>query len=236
MRQRLSGLHGDRGALAPAVPVLAFILLLLGGLVIDASRLLTARGRAVAYAEEAARAGASAIVPGQAELELDAREAEARVAAYCAAIRADADQNGGVQECRFVPPLEPVSGSDRRLLVVRVFVSLKIPASLLGIVGVDDLDASGQGTARPYEGVDPRDVDSSPPPVEVPVPDLPPDVPPDVDVPLPPPIPSVPPLPTELPSGAPSPVPSGSPLPEPSPEPSPQPSPEPSPTSSPPPP
>ena len=230
--RRLSRVHGDRGALAPAVPVLAFILLLLGGLVIDASRLLTARGRAVAYAEEAARAGASAIRPGQATLELDEAVVRARVTDYCNAILADVDQRGGVQECRFVPPLRAASDGDPRRLVVRVFVRLQIRASLLGIVGVDTLDASGEGSARPFEGVDPRDVDSSPPPVEVPVPDLPPDVPPDVDVPLPPPVPSVPPLPTELPSGAPSPVPSGSPLPEPSPEPSPQPTP----TSSPPPP
>ncbi len=70
-------LRGDAGALAPAVPVLAFVLLLLGGLVIDASRLLNARGRAVAYAEEAARAGAGAIQPGQAVLADLPVEAEA---------------------------------------------------------------------------------------------------------------------------------------------------------------
>lgn len=177
-------LRGDAGSLAPAVPVLAFILLLLGGLVIDASRLLNARGRSVAYAEEAARAGAGAIQPGQAVLELDQATVEARVEDYCRAILADADQNGGVLECRFRPPLEPVSGSDGRLLVVRVTVRLEIPASLLGIVGVQKLRAAGEGTARPYEGVDPRDVDSSPPPVDVPIPVDPPGAPPEVGVPV----------------------------------------------------
>jgi len=191
-------LRGDAGALAPAVPVLAFVLLLLGGLVIDASRLLNARGRAVAYAEEAARAGAGAIEPGQAVLELDQATVEARVEDYCRAILADADQSGGVLECAFRPPLQPVSDTDRRLLLVRVFVRLEIPASLLGIVGVQVLGASGEGSARPFEGVDPRDVDSSPPPVDLPVPVDPPGAPPEVGVPVfpEPPLPSPPATPT----------------------------------------
>ena len=188
-------LRGDTGALAPAVPVLAFVLLLLGGLVIDASRLLNARGRAVAYAEEAARAGAGAIQPGQAVLELDLATVQARIEDYCRAILADTDQNGGVLECGFRPPLQPVSDTDPRLLRVRVFVRLEIPASLLGIVGVQVLGASGEGQARPFEGVDPRDVDSSPPPVDLPLPVDPPGAPPEVGVPVfpePPPPPAPP--------------------------------------------
>lgn len=183
--------RGDAGALAPLVPILGFVLLLLGGLVIDASRLLNARGRAVAYAEEAARAGAGAIEPGQAILELDEAQVQIRVAAYCSAIRADVEQNGGVTTCQYEGPLQPVSGTDGRLLIVRVSVSLEMPASLLGIVGVQTLRASGVGNSRPYEGVDQRDVDSSAPPVEVPVPVNPPAAPPGVDVPiapLPPPV------------------------------------------------
>ena len=56
MRRLLT--RGERGSVAPAIPIIAFTLLLLGGLVIDASRQLNERGLAVAYAEEAARAGA----------------------------------------------------------------------------------------------------------------------------------------------------------------------------------
>ena len=211
-------LRGDAGALAPAVPVLAFVLLLLGGLVIDASRLLNARGRAMAYAEEAARAGAGAIRPGQAVLELDQDTVRARVDDYCQAILADADQNGGVLECELRPPLQPVSDTDPRLLRVRVFVRLEIPASLLGIVGVQVLGASGEGQARPFEGVDPRDVDSSPPPVDLPLPVDPPGAPPEVGVPVfpePPPPPPPPATPTVgvLPApGAPA-VPPASPVP-----------------------
>lgn len=189
----------ESGTIAPLVPILGFILLLLGGLVVDASRQLGARGRAVAYAEEAARAGASAIRRDQAELELDEPEVRARVAEFCAAIRADDTQSGGVTECAFVPPLREVGGGDRRKLVVRVDVKLEIPASLLGIVGVQTLRASGSGRARPFEGVDPRDVDSSPPPVIIQRPESPPPAPPGVEVstvPLPSPSPS--PLPSLL--------------------------------------
>ena len=35
--------QGDRGSFAPAVPVIALVILLLGGLVVDASRQLTLR-------------------------------------------------------------------------------------------------------------------------------------------------------------------------------------------------
>lgn len=212
-------LRGDAGALAPIVPVFGFILLLLGGLVIDASRLLNARGRAVAYAEEAARAGAGAIQPGQAVLELDEAVVRARVDGYCAQILADDAQNlgGGVLECAYRPPLREVAGDDPRRLVVVVFVRLEIAASLLGIVGVQTLGASGEGRARPYEGVDPQDLDSSPPPVDF-LPATPPGVPPPVEVsaypePVPTPSPSLTPtpLPTDLPV-------SPSPTPEPTPE------------------
>lgn len=225
---------GDAGSLAPAVPVFAFILLLLGGLVVDASRLLNARGRAVAYAEEAARAGASAIVAGQSTLALDSATAQARVEAFCASILADPEQRGGVLECEFRPPLRPVADDDPRELVVVVFVRLEIAASLLGIVGVETLGASGEGRARPYEGVDDLDIDSSPPPVEVPVPSAPPGAPPGVEVPV---FPEPPPSPSPLPSESPSPLPSVSPSVEvtvppeggtpPSPEPEPSPSPAP---------
>jgi hypothetical protein len=167
------------------------VMLLLGGLVVDASRLLNARGRAVAYAEEAARAGAGAILLDRSELELEPAVVQSRVDDYCSAIEADVTQNlgsqaagDGVVECRLVPPLRQVSGDDGRELVVVVFVEVTIPASLLGIVGVTELTASGEGRARPYEGVDDQDVDSDPPPVEVGDPADLPGLPPSVDVPV----------------------------------------------------
>ncbi len=121
----------DAGTIAPAVPILVFVLLLLGGLVLDASRQLNARGRAVAYAEEAARAGASAIVLEDPQLRLDEDEARRRVEAYCASVEAA----GVVTRCTFAA-VQAVSATDARRLVVRTRVELEIPATLLGLVGV----------------------------------------------------------------------------------------------------
>ena len=188
---------GDAGSIAPLVPVFAFVLLLLGGLIVDASRLLNARGRAVAFAEEAARAGASAIEQGRAELRIDESTMRARVKQYCDAVMAD--PSGGVWFCEF-DSLSEVGDGDSRRLVVAVKVRLRIPASLLGMIGVDELNASAFGSARPFEGVDPRDLDSSPPPVDVFVPENPPGPPPEVDVDVDLPLPSPSPLPSVLPS------------------------------------
>ncbi len=138
----------DDGTIAPAVPILVFVLLLLGGLVLDASRQLNARGRAVAYAEEAARAGASAIELDNPQLRLDEDEARRRVERYCASLEA----TGIVTRCTF-EQLEPNSSRDPRRLTVQTRVELEIPATLLGLVGVTTLGAAGDGRARPYEGV-----------------------------------------------------------------------------------
>ena len=175
----------DDGFITPLIPFLAVAMLLLGGLVVDGSRQLNARGRAVAYAEEAARAGASAVPPG--ELALDEDLARQRVQDYCGALLADPDQDAGLPDgsCAF-QSIDQVSGGDPRQLVVRVRVSLQVPATLLGLVGVQTLNASGEARARPYEGVDAGDVDSDPPPVLVPPPSTPPDGAP---ITLPPPMP-----------------------------------------------
>ena len=144
---------GERGSIAPAAPILALILLLLGGLVLDASRQLNARGRAVAYAEEAARAGAGAIELGSVELRLDEDEARARVERYCAEVM----DGGAVTQC-YPTGFDAVSSTDPRRLVVETRVELEIPATLLGMVGVTTLGASGEGRARPFEGIDTPDL------------------------------------------------------------------------------
>ena len=77
------GARDERGSLAPAVPIIASFLLLMGGLVIDASRQLNARGEAVAFAEEAARAGAQGVDVAADDLELDQALARQRVDEYC---------------------------------------------------------------------------------------------------------------------------------------------------------
>jgi Flp pilus assembly protein TadG len=139
---------GDDGSIAPAVPILALMILLLGGLVVDGSRQLNARGRAVAYAEEAARAGASAVDLAKTDLVLDETEAQLRVDDYCARVLG----SGEVTECAFLR-IEEVGPDDPRPIVVRTRVRLQIQAGLLNIVGVSRLTAGAEARARPYEGV-----------------------------------------------------------------------------------
>lgn len=139
----------ERGSIAPAVPVIAMALLLLGGLGIDGSRQLNARGEAVAFAEEAARAGAQGIDLAASQLQLDPQLAQQRVDDYCRTV----EQLGQVESCSFVR-IAPVSDSDPRMLVVVTSVKLRIEASLLGMIpGVHYLGASATARARPYEGV-----------------------------------------------------------------------------------
>lgn len=139
----------ERGSIAPAVPIIAMMLLLLGGLVIDASRQLNARGQAVAFAEEAARAGAQGVDIDRTDLVLDETMARDRVTRYCDRVLALAQ----VTECDFVR-IEEVSDSDPRRLVVVTSVNTEIETTLLGIVGAQTLTASGEARARPYEGID----------------------------------------------------------------------------------
>ncbi|MEZ0165125.1 pilus assembly protein TadG-related protein [Kineococcus sp. LSe6-4] len=141
----------EEGSIAPAVPVLALVLLLLAGLVLDASRQLSARARAVAYAEEAARAGAAAVDLDAPDLRLLPQEqVAARVTAYCAAVAASGAPVVDPASCfRGTTAVGDPSG---RRTVVRTHVELVLPASLLGIVGVRELRAAGDGSARPFEG------------------------------------------------------------------------------------
>lgn len=165
---------GDTGSIAPLVPILGLVMLMLGGVVIDGSRLLNARGRAVAYAEEAARAGAGAIVAGQSTLALDEDAVRARVVAYCASLRGDPELGGSLDVCELDDSgdggIEPAE--DGRRIVVRVRVSMQIATSLVGIVGLEQLTAQGVARARPFEGTTQEDVDADVPALDV-TPDTP---------------------------------------------------------------
>ncbi|MGI4896520.1 MAG: pilus assembly protein TadG-related protein [Janthinobacterium lividum] len=141
----------DEGSIAPAVPVLALVMLLLAGLVIDASRQLTARSQAVAYAEEAARAGAGAIELDAPDLQLLPEEqVRERVNSYCRAAAAAGAPLVDPDAC-FQGTVE--DGQHRRI-VVETHVEIVQPSTLLGIVGVRELRAAGDGRARPFEGTD----------------------------------------------------------------------------------
>ncbi len=140
--------HPERGSIAPAIPIIALVLLVLGGLIIDASRQLDERGEAVAYAEEAARSGAQGIDLGQDHLALDPQIVRRRVADYCRKVSADP----AVTSCGLVG-IEPAHDHGSERLVVHAHVTMRIPATLLGIVGITSLSASGDGRARPVEGL-----------------------------------------------------------------------------------
>lgn len=129
------------------MPIIALVLLLLGGLGIDGSRQLNARGEATAFAEEAARAGAQAIDVAASDLRLDPDLVQERVRTYCARI-----EQLGQAECHFVR-VEAVSDDDPRMLVVVTEANLSIKPSLLGIVHPGDLRAKATARARPYEGI-----------------------------------------------------------------------------------
>ncbi|WP_131103255.1 Tad domain-containing protein [Ornithinimicrobium sufpigmenti] len=137
----------ERGSILPVVPIMALVMLMLAGLVIDASRQLNARGQAVAYAEEAARAGAQAIQP-EVPLRLDPAEVGDLVAEYCSTVLGQQH----VTACELVR-LDPAPDGPPRPLVVVVRVQTQIPTTLLGMVGVRSLSASGEGRAQPVEGV-----------------------------------------------------------------------------------
>lgn len=152
--------RGDRGSIAPLVPIVMVALFMLGGLVVDGSRDLNARGDAQAFAEEAARAGATAVDLKQATLTLDPNETERRANAYCDAIKthvvASLHADVTVKTCKFVgittatrnctPSVPPAD------IVVNTEVQLTVQTTLLGFIGVSEFTVSGQAKARPYEG------------------------------------------------------------------------------------
>lgn len=152
----------DRGSIIPLVPAVVLALLILGGLVVDGSRDLSARGAAQAYAEEAARAGASAVRVRGASLGLDYTLAAQRVADYCAAAGDNSaievvhcGLEGSSHEEQFTTAV--TCGGAVRRIVVNTSVTLRIKTSLLGIVGITTLDASGRAKARPFQGLSAAD-------------------------------------------------------------------------------
>lgn len=136
----------ERGSILPMIPIMALAMLMIAGLVIDASRQLNARGQAVAYAEEAARAGAQAVEP-ELPVALDPEEARVLVGEYCDRVLGQPH----VTSCG-VTAIEGAPEGPPRPLVVVVRVETEIPATLLGMVGVRTLTASGEGRAEPVQG------------------------------------------------------------------------------------
>jgi Flp pilus assembly protein TadG len=157
-------LRDDEGSIAPMIPLLILSLLLIGGLVIDGARDLNARGDAQGYAEEAARAGATGIDTASAQLKLDRgsgpHAVQTLVDSFCTAVKkSDARVTGcGPADTAYTDGDEPSADCDASVvqpLVVHTQVTMQIHTTLLGILGVQKMTATGTGKARPFEGTDP---------------------------------------------------------------------------------
>lgn len=157
--------HGDGGSIAPLVPIVLFATLLLGGLVVDGSGDLNARSQAQAYAEEAARAGATAVDLSSANLTLVTGggdgSVQQRVSAYCSALRRT---DARVTSCELATPAitdavdtGPGCPSGPQPVVVNTRVRMQISTTLLGMIGVAHMSATGTAQARPYEGTSAAD-------------------------------------------------------------------------------
>ncbi|WP_349829232.1 pilus assembly protein TadG-related protein [Brevibacterium litoralis] len=140
----------DRGAISPIVPILSIVILLLGGLVIDAGRQLDLRARAIAYAQEAARAGAAQIDLRQPGLVLRPMKVRQEVENYCGVVMST---DTSIDDCRFTGISDDPADDTDEQVVVSVEVEMSVGASLLRMIGVTELAASGTGSARPYQGV-----------------------------------------------------------------------------------
>jgi hypothetical protein len=137
-----SRLRSQAGSLTPAVAILAVMIFWLAGLVIDGSRQLSARSRAIAYAQEAARAGASGIDLNLRDVKFDPEEVATRVDRYCAQVRAN---DTTVTQCRLAKP-----PTDEDL---EVYVELNNPTTFLRMLSIENLTAKGTGEAHAEQGI-----------------------------------------------------------------------------------
>jgi hypothetical protein len=225
---RVDAPGNHRGALSPAVAILAVMIFTLAGLVIDGGRQLGAKSRAVGYAQEAARVGAATIVFNSAEAKIDTLKAGTAVSAFCAQVTSN---DKAVQSCGTTALTDDT-------LTVKVVIGNK--TTFLGMVGIEHLDASGTGEAHAEQGIKKADDSPKIPPIitgtatdgpgQIPISTA---VPPTLDIPCPPswtissptptwtlpfPLPdSCTPSITPTPTGTESPAPTPTPTPKPSP-------------------
>jgi hypothetical protein len=148
--QRLS-----RGALSPAVAILAVMIFMLAGLVIDGGRQLGARSRAVGYAQEAARVGAAAIQLNSSEAKIDTVKAATAIGAFCGQVKAN---DPAVSACT------PTTLTEKE---VDIQVDIANKTTFLGLIGKTSLKAIGTGQAHPEQGINKADDSPTIPPIVV---------------------------------------------------------------------
>ncbi|GAA1572165.1 hypothetical protein GCM10009789_27150 [Kribbella sancticallisti] len=152
---RVDAPGNQRGALSPAVAILAVMIFTLAGLVIDGGRQLGAKSRAVGYAQEAARVGAATIELNTSEAKIDTAKAGTAVAAFCAEVTSN---DPAVRQCGTTEITD-------ESLQVQVVIGNK--TIFLGMVGIDHLDASGIGEAHAEQGINKADESPQIPPIVV---------------------------------------------------------------------
>ncbi|QNE22526.1 hypothetical protein F1D05_37270 [Kribbella qitaiheensis] len=151
----IDALRNHRGALSPAVAILAVMIFTLAGLVIDGGRQLGAKSRAVGYAQEAARAGVGTIDFNSAVAKIDVTKAGKAVTDFCAQVKTN---DPAVTACG-------TTEIDAEHLKVDVQIANK--TTFLGMVGIQDLTAKGQGEAHAEQGVQKADDSPTIPPIVV---------------------------------------------------------------------
>ncbi|NEA37239.1 hypothetical protein G3I17_37170 [Streptomyces sp. SID13031] len=152
---RVDAPGNHRGALSPAVAILAVMIFTLAGLVIDGGRQLGAKSRAVGYAQEAARVGAATIQLNTAEAKIDTEKAGTAVAAFCAEVSSN---DKAVESCNTTELTDEG-------LKVQVVIGNK--TTFLGMVGIEHLAATGTGEAHAEQGVQKADDSPKIPPIVV---------------------------------------------------------------------
>lgn len=146
----------DEGSLAVMVAIMGVSFFALAGLVIDGARDLRARSHVLAYAQEAARAGADAgIQRTSAELALDPAAVEAAAERYCRAANVSLASDGTAPLAGCGSPGSPISSVNGDC--VSVTLSMNMTTGLLDIVGIDTLSVTESGRAEAVQGLTARD-------------------------------------------------------------------------------
>ena len=136
MRRGAALVRDQRGRVTAFVVVLATACLLFAGLVLDGGLALAAKTRAIGQAQAAARAGAQELdlstYRATGEFRLDPAHAGAAAQRYLTTV----DATGSVT----------VTGD-----TVAVTVTARVPTQLLGLVGIDEITVTGEGSAEPQQ-------------------------------------------------------------------------------------
>jgi len=187
----------ERGSITPFAVIVSVALLFLAALVIDGSRQLSARARAIAYAEEAARAGAQKINIDQGFVQLLSSDASGAVAQYCTAARSADDR---IESCDTTNVVQNTDNGSVAAITVEVTVQFDPIMLDMFLWSCDgQVLVTGSATAHPIEGItEPALENFTPPPPVVNTHPVAPGIPIGTTG-VPTEIPTLPPCPTEEP-------------------------------------